>query len=190
MFYPFKERWWFSSKVSHVLAGGHGIHGESQSETVKLSCYDDDIKISVWHRRRKGGREHTLSRLTHLWLRWLKWWSASWGCDPCSSDQSYIQLLVLHCQVRKTQNSVLQVYRNIVNWWGGRERIIWTLTSAQHDSIKLGAQHDSIKLGRIPILRHKASQVPLRMMNLGCIWFLHWFHHGCLRVAVNSTWLT
>jgi hypothetical protein len=32
--------------VSHVLARGHGIHGESQSETDKLSCYDDDgIKI-------------------------------------------------------------------------------------------------------------------------------------------------
>ena len=105
-----------------------------------------------------------------------------------------IQLLVLHCQLMKTQiqsyPKTLQVYRNIVTWWGGRERINWKLASAQHDSIKLGAQHDWIKLGRIPILRHNASEVPLHKMNLGCIWFLHWFHHSCLRVALNSTWFT
>ncbi len=111
-----------------------------------------------------------------------------------------IQLLVLDCQLMKTKvqsYSNITGIRNIVTEEditaiqehrdGGRERINWTLASAQHDSIKLGAQHDSIKLGRIPIIRHKASKVPLHKMNLGCIWFLHWFHHGCLRVAVYST---
>ncbi len=170
------------------------------------------------HRRRKGDREHTLRRLTHLRLRFLKWWRASLGCDPCSSDQSYSCLKtterpLLHrasvpknkvesqhsapspaLSVDENTNSVLvKHYRYTGTSWpgdGGRVRKNWTLASAQHDSIKLGAQHDWIKLGRIPILRHKASKVPLHKMNLGWIWFLHWFHHGCLRVAVNSTCVT
>jgi len=41
------------------------------------------------------------------------------------------------------------------------------------------------KLGRIQIVRHNASEVPLHNMKLGCIWFLHWFQHGCLSVVAT-----
>jgi hypothetical protein len=78
--------------------------------------------------------------------------------------QSYSNITGIRNIVTEEDITAIQEHRD-----GGRERINWTLASAQHDSIKLGAQHDSIKLGRIPIIRHKASKVPLHKMNLGCI---------------------
>jgi hypothetical protein len=87
--------------------------------------------------------------------------------------QSYSNITGIRNIVTEEDITGIQEHRD-----GGRERINWTLASAQHDSIKLGAQHDSIKLGaqhdsiklgRIPIIRHKASKVPLHKMNLGCI---------------------
>ncbi len=184
-----------------MLAGGHGIHGESQSTNSPVVMMISRSRFGIGG----GGREHTWNRLTHLWLCLLKWWRASWGCDPCSSDPSYscqihkVSILLLgpcwwsgsllhffssvsrprsvHCctepvlpqnkvesqhsapspalSVDENTNSVLlKHYRYTGTSWpgdGGRERINWTLASAQHDWIKLGAQHDWIKLGRIPI---------------------------------------
>ena len=42
-----------SSKLSHVLTGGHGIHGESQSETI-LTHHDESSEIWILLKTKKN----------------------------------------------------------------------------------------------------------------------------------------
>ncbi len=70
------------------------------------------------------------------------------------------QLEVASCMVLFLYGSVIhcctEPYRNIVGDDGG----LMTLVSAQHDSIKLG---------KLPLVRHKASEVPILNACLTCV---------------------
>jgi hypothetical protein len=110
---------------------------------------------------------------------------------------------------RKQKNSpaMMMIWRSRIDIWEGKEAYIMQADSPRASFAKMmmlcklrlwslllrgrihwilaSAQHVSIKLGRISISRYNASEVHIRNMNLGCIWFLHWFQHGCLSVVAT-----